>query len=129
MNTKKIGFSSYLCSEFLPGSSGEDYTNDGDIHNFPTDHKSQHSAYGSNNKRDPSSHPTHIRLVAPCDHNSKTQEAPTSSLGLPVDISNRSRSRKDRRRRVLNFLRVPFALEYVLLNYFLIFSLHYFIYS
>ena len=116
MNTKKIGFSSYLYSEFLPGSSAEDYTNDGDIHNSPSDHKSQHSAQGSNNKSDPSSHPTHIRLVAPCDHSNKAKEASTNSTGLPVDISNRSRSRKDRRRRVLNFLRVPFALEYVLLD-------------
>ena len=115
MNTKKIGFSSYLCSEFLPGSSADDYSNDGDTPNFPTDHKPQHSAHGSNNKSDVSSHPAHIRLVAPCDH-SKAQEASTNSTGLPVDISNRSRSRKDRRRRVLNFLRVPFALEYVLLN-------------
>ena len=112
MNTKKIGFSSYLCSEFLPGSSAEECTNEGDTNNFPTEHIFHHTSHGSN-KSDSSSHPTHIRFVAPCDHSNKAKEASTNPTGAPVDISNRSRSRKDRRRRVLNFLRVPFALEYV----------------
>lgn len=115
MSMNKIRFSSFLCSEFMPGSSSEDYL-DADITSSLTDHKSQHSGSFSTKHKDLAFNSTFSHLIS-CDHKITVSETSKNSTEGKViqtaDPSSRSRSRKDRRRRVLNFLRVPFALEYV----------------
>lgn len=123
MNKDKIGFVSFLSSEFMPGSSEEIY--DGDIHSSSPDHKTQHSANPINMNKDSycNPHSSHSPPISCCDHKSMSAEALNHSTVQPADdVIIRSRSRKDRRKRVLNFLRVPLALEYVcicVLNFFL----------
>lgn len=119
MNTKKIRFSSFLYSEFLPGSSSEEFIAS-DAQTLSADHKSNVPAHDANKKNDFSCHSS-PRILSSYDHNKPAQATSTNSTGLPIsDFTIRSRSRKDRRGRVLNFLRVPFALEYVLSYYFYI---------